>query len=105
MSNKLLIQESDDAESLHNLIKEAVSHEQGLIENAIARVEKELSVLEGKHGMKTTQFIGLYSEGKLSDDSDFVDWSGLHHLHQKLLKKRVQPIKMSPLPKNPLSNR
>ena len=90
MANKLIIRESDDAESLHNLLKDALSKEQRLIESSISRIQNELNALEIKYGMTTDQFIEQYSKGKTSDSLDFVDWSGLYHLYQKLLRKHVQ---------------
>lgn len=90
MTNKLIIKKSDDSESLYNLLKEALSNEQKLIENSIARIKNELAVFEKKYSMTTEQFIECYSRGEEPDSLDFVDWSGLYHILQSLLKKQSQ---------------
>lgn len=90
MANMLVIKESDDMESLHNLLKEALLKEQKLIEGSISRIKHELMDLEKKYGTTTDLFIQGYVKGETIDSPDFIDWSGLYHLYLKLLKKQSQ---------------
>lgn len=46
--------------------------------------------LKKKYGMTTDQFIEKYSRGEMADTPDFVEWSGLYHIYQRLLKKQSQ---------------
>lgn len=54
--------------------------------DALIEITKRLSVMEHQHNIDSEEFFYQYSQGKLSDDADFVTWANdyrhylsLHH--------------------------
>jgi hypothetical protein len=59
-------------------------------EMEIKRLDKELMRLERAHGMNSADFYREFSEGKLGDDMDFVEWSSLYQMRRRLFDKKVE---------------
>lgn len=59
-------------------------------EEKIKRFNKELKVFERAYGMKSSVFFKKFSEGKMGDDMDFIEWSSLYQIHNRFLGKKVE---------------
>jgi hypothetical protein len=56
----------------------------------ITRLNREIVKFERAHGMDSADFYKKYLEGHLGDDLDFVEWSSLYQMRQRLLDKKVE---------------
>jgi predicted chitinase len=59
--------------------------------DALVALAKQLSTYETQYQMDSAEFFAQYSQGKTSDDEDFVEWAGSYQhylaLHQELENK------------------
>ncbi|MGH8557285.1 MAG: antitoxin TumA [Methylococcales bacterium] len=53
--------------------------------DALIEIAKRLSILEQQHRMDSEEFFYQYSQGRLSDDAEFVEWANdyRHYLHSR----------------------
>jgi hypothetical protein len=51
-------------------------------------LENELEVFEKKYKMETKRFFEDFENGELGDSTDFVEWSSLYKIHQRMLEKK-----------------
>jgi hypothetical protein len=56
----------------------------------INRLNREISKFERAHRMDSSDFYKKYLEGNLGDALDFVEWSALYQMRQRLLDKKVE---------------
>jgi len=51
--------------------------------DALIEITKRLNLLERQHNMASEEFFYRYSQGKMSDDAEFVEWANdyQHYLH------------------------
>ncbi|MGH8497250.1 MAG: antitoxin TumA [Methylococcales bacterium] len=51
--------------------------------DALIEIAKRLSILEQQHHLDSEEFFYRYSQGRLSDDAEFVEWANdyRHYLH------------------------
>ena len=49
---------------------------------------KELKSFERAYGMKSSVFFKKFSEGKMGDDMDFIEWSSIYQMYRRLLEKK-----------------
>jgi len=56
----------------------------------IQRLYKELKTFERAYGMKSSVFFRKFSEGRLGDDIDFIEWSSLYQMYNRLVGKKVE---------------
>lgn len=56
----------------------------------IKRLYKELNNFERTYGMKSSIFFKKFSVGKLGDNMDFVEWSSLYQMYNRLMEKKVE---------------
>ena len=49
---------------------------------------KELKAFERAYGMKSSVFFKKFSEGKVGDNMDFIEWSSIYQMYQRLLGKK-----------------
>lgn len=54
------------------------------------RLDKEMKTFERTYGMKSSVFFKKFSEGKLGDNMDFIEWSSLYRMYNHLLGKKVE---------------
>jgi hypothetical protein len=54
----------------------------------IVRLNREIGKFERTHGMDSSDFFKKYLEGNIGDDLDFVEWSSLYQMRQRLLDKK-----------------
>lgn len=59
-------------------------------EEKIKRFNKELKVFERAYGMKSSVFFKKFSEGKMGDDMDFIEWSSVYQMRNRLIEKKVE---------------
>ena len=59
-------------------------------EEKIKRLDKELKAFERAYGMKSSVFFRKFSEGKMGDAMDFIEWSSLYQMYHRLLEKKVE---------------
>lgn len=59
-------------------------------EAEIKRLDKELKAYERTYRMKSSIFFKKFSEGKLGDNMDFVEWSSLYQMYNRFLEKKVE---------------
>ncbi|MBE7444828.1 MAG: hypothetical protein HS132_06120 [Planctomycetia bacterium] len=59
-------------------------------EAEIKRLDKELKTFERTYGMKSSVFFKKFSEGRLGDNMDFIEWSSLYQMYNGLLEKKVE---------------
>jgi len=56
----------------------------------IRKLDRELKKFERTHHMESSDFFKDFSEGKLGDEMDFVEWSSLYQMRQRLLAKKAE---------------
>lgn len=59
-------------------------------EEEIKRLDKELKVFERAYGMKSSVFFKKFSEGKIGDNMDFIEWSSIYQMHNRLIEKKIE---------------
>lgn len=69
-------------------ISKLVSYKIQQYDKEIRELDRELKKFEQAHQMESSHFFRDFSEGKLGDDMDFVEWSSLWQMRQRLLEKR-----------------
>ncbi len=53
----------------------------------IKTLDKELKKYEQTHKKKSSAFIKEFNSGKLGDDMDFIEWSSLYQMQNRLIGK------------------
>ncbi len=56
----------------------------------IKRLDKDLKKFEHKYRKNSSVFFKEFKEGRLGDDMDFVEWSSLYQMRNRLLEKKVE---------------
>ena len=54
----------------------------------INKLDKELKKFERHYGKKSSVFFAEFQEGKSGDDMDFIEWSSLYQMRNRLLDKK-----------------
>ena len=57
-------------------------------EEEIKRLNGDLKRFERKHRKNSSVFLKEFKEGKIGDDMDFVEWSSLYQMRNRLLEKK-----------------
>ena len=63
--------------------------------DALVALAKRLSTHEGQHHMASEDFFNRYSQGRLSDDAEFVEWANdyRHYLEvRKLIERSLADV-------------
>lgn len=53
------------------------------IKLGIHNIEKDLKQFENKYNMDSKLFYEKFSNGELSDENDFITWSGIYEMYLK----------------------
>ncbi|HHT9146153.1 MAG: hypothetical protein Q7J76_09785 [Candidatus Brocadiaceae bacterium] len=53
-------------------------------------MNKELKAFERAYGVKSSVFFKKFSEGKMGDDMDFIEWSSIYQMHNRLIEKKLE---------------
>lgn len=56
----------------------------------IKRLGKELKKFERSYKKESSTFFKEFKTGKLGDDMNFVEWSSLYQMHNRLLKQKSE---------------
>jgi hypothetical protein len=56
----------------------------------IKRLDKELKKFERTYKKDSSDFIREFKEGSLGDDIDFIEWSSLYQMRNRLLDKKAK---------------
>ena len=56
----------------------------------IRKLDRELRKFERAHHRESSDFFRDFMEGKLGDEMDFVEWSSLYQMRQRLLEKKAE---------------
>lgn len=83
--NKIVVQ-AVEPKDLVPFIDEALENEKKILQNAINRTKGILSSFEKRYRMGSNIFFKLYQSGKLSDEVDYITWSGEYKIFLKLKK-------------------
>ncbi len=51
-------------------------------------LENELKVFEKKYKMETKKFFEDFEKGELGDSTDFVEWSSLYKIYQRITERK-----------------
>lgn len=81
--NRIVIQAGEPKE-LVPFIDEALENEKKILQGAISRTKGILSLFEKRYRMSSNTFFKLYQDGSLSDEIDYVSWSGEYKIFLKL---------------------
>ena len=69
-------------------ISKMLSYKIQKYEEEIKTLNKELKKFEQTHKKETSVFFREFNEGLLGDEMDFVEWSSLYRLHNRLLERK-----------------
>ncbi len=58
--------------------------------NRLKRYDMELMEFEGRYGMSSDLFYEKFEAGKIGDEMDYFEWSGLIELRRDLLNKMIR---------------
>ena len=59
-------------------------------EEDIERLNKDLKRFERTYKKESSAFFKEFNEGKLGDNMDFIEWSSLYQMRNRLLEKKVE---------------
>lgn len=57
---------------------------------SIKKLGEELKKFERSYKKESSTFFKEFKAGKLGDDMNFVEWSSLYQMHNRLLKKKSE---------------
>jgi len=69
-------------------ISKMISYKIQKYEEEIKTLNKELKKFEQIHKKETSVFFREFNEGLLGDEMDFVEWSSLYRMHNRLLERK-----------------
>ncbi|HHT9125645.1 MAG TPA: hypothetical protein ACFYD6_07475 [Candidatus Brocadiia bacterium] len=55
----------------------------------IKKLSRELKKFEHKYKKTSSAFFNEFQEGRLGDDMDFVEWSSLYQIRNRLVEKKT----------------
>jgi hypothetical protein len=77
---KIILDSVEDEENFaQSIIKDQITR----LQEAILNLRLDLKVFEQKYEITSEQFYQEFSQGILSDEEDFMIWSGLYEMLQK----------------------
>ncbi len=72
---------------LRPLVEAALQNELRLLQVNIKRTEQNLSNIETRFGLSTTEFIQRFEKDELPETLDYVEWIGEYRLLMRLHEK------------------
>ena len=79
----------DDA-LIAQTISKLLSYKIQQYDKEIRELDRELKKFERAHHMESSDFFKDFTEGKLGDEMDFVEWSSLYQMRQRLFDRRQE---------------
>jgi hypothetical protein len=55
--------------------------------DALLALSRSLAILEARYEVSSEEFFARYSDGKLGDDRDFVEWAGDYQHYRSLIQQ------------------
>lgn len=59
-------------------------------EEEIGNLNRELKKFEETYKKESATFYNEFKEGKLGDDMDFIEWSSLYQMRNRLIEKKAE---------------
>ena len=82
------IEKHGDDTFISQSISKILNYKIAKYEEKIQQLGKELKAFERAYGMKSSVFFKKFTEGKIGDDMDFIEWSSIYQMYQRLLEKK-----------------
>ena len=82
------IEKHGDDTFISQSISKILNYKIAKYEEKIQELCKELKSFERAYGMKSSVFFKKFTEGKIGDDMDFIEWSSIYQMYQRLLEKK-----------------
>ena len=58
-------------------------------DDEIKKLNRELKRFERKYEKNSSAFFKEFQEGRIGDDMDFIEWSSLYQMRNRLLEKKT----------------
>lgn len=87
--SRVVIEMTEDDDSLAITVREAIEHERRLLKHSLEQAREELASFEERFGQPSLTFFAQYEQGLLDETDDYVDWAGVYRIYLKLQKKLV----------------
>lgn len=84
------IEKHGDDSFISQSISKMLNYKIAKYEEKIQQLGKELKAFERAYGMKSSVSFKKFSEGKMGDDMDFIEWSSIYQMHNRLIEKKVE---------------
>lgn len=84
------IQKHGDDSFMSQTISKMITFKIQQYGKAIKGLEKDVKKFERTYKKISSTFIKEFKSGKLGDDMDFVEWSSLYQMRNRLLKKKEE---------------
>ncbi|MCU0645062.1 MAG: hypothetical protein MUC94_12470 [bacterium] len=82
------IEKNKDDKIVSGTINKIIQFKIDKYKKELTELKKELSLFEAKYRMDSPHFLGDFEAGKLGDSIDFVEWSSLYKIHQRVLERK-----------------
>lgn len=84
------IKKYGDDSLLSQTISKMINYKIHEYNEEIKRLDKELKKFERTYKKDPSDFIREFKEGSLEDDIDFIEWSSLYQMRNRLLDKKAK---------------
>jgi len=88
--SRVIIETTEDGDSLAITVQEAIEHERRLLKHSLEQAREELASFEERFGQPSSTFFAQYEQGVLTETDDYVDWAGVYRIYLKLQKKLAE---------------
>lgn len=86
-----LSEQGQVSDALARTVDKLVNYEIDQCRTQLAQLAVDLSDLEARYGLKSSEFFTQYQAGQLDDRMDYVEWAALVQMNQKL-EHRLQTL-------------
>jgi hypothetical protein len=90
---KFIKKHGEDA-MISQTISKMVAYKVQKYEGEIVRLNMELKKFEQTYKKDSTGFYEEFKAGKIGDEMDFVEWSSLYQIRNRLLEKKKELVGM-----------
>lgn len=86
------LQKYGDDIVIKNTIAKIMDYKAKKYDEQINRLNKDLKKYEKKYKKESASFYKEFKNGKLGDSMDFIEWSSLYQMKNKLIRKKAELI-------------
>ena len=86
---KYIKKHGDDA-LISQTISKMLDYKIQRYERELKKLTKELKRFEHTYKKESVIFFEEFKEGRLGDEMDFIEWSSLYQMRNKLLEKKIE---------------